>query len=105
MCFREPPHIFRQKRHIGCLQRDVRSRRTHGDADVGAGKRSRVVDAVSDERDLARGCELADHADLVLGQHVGMDFLGLQSEFLADPQGNRPAVARHHDDLADPAFP
>ena len=43
-----------------------------GDADVGAGQRGRVVDAVADHRHLEpAGLELGDLGVLVLGQHLG----------------------------------
>ena len=53
MRVRKPSHVFRQKRHIGCLERDVGARSTHGDPDIGAGQRGGVIDPVADEGNLA----------------------------------------------------
>ena len=51
---RQPSHVLRKQRDVGRLQRDVRACRSHGDADIRARQRSRIVHTVADERDLAR---------------------------------------------------
>lgn len=70
-----------------------------GDADVRAGERGGVVDAVADHNDLPPlGLQFADDAFLVLRQHVGDD--AVEVELPADGVGRRLVVAGEHNDLA-----
>lgn len=94
-------HVFRQQGDVGGLQCDVRPRRAHGDADVGASQCGGIVDAIADESDLAITREVADLEHLVLRQHLGMNLAGRKAKFRTDAQGHRPAVAGHHHDAVD----
>ena len=59
---------------IGHLARDVAAALAHGDADVGALQRRRVVHPVArDGNDLAQVLQGLDQAQLVLGVHAGKD--------------------------------
>ena len=82
----------RLERHIGAG--------ADGQADVGAGERRRVVDAVADHRHGQTSIlQLGDRAVLVLGQDLG--------EHLVDPElppdvvGHGARVARDHHDVVD----
>jgi hypothetical protein len=63
----QPLHVLGQQRHIGGLKRDLRPGRAHGDADIGAGQRGRVVHAVADEGDLALPARAATSRTLSCG--------------------------------------
>ena len=89
--------IAGHQRYAGALDRDVGAG-AHGDADIGRGKRRRIVDAVAGHGDPAAGAlQLGDDAALVLGQHLGVDLVD------AEPPrhgfGGRAAVAGRHDHL------
>ena len=59
---------------IGHLARDVAAALAHGDADVGALQRRRVVHPVAGDRDdLAQVLQRLDQAQLVLGRYAGED--------------------------------
>ena len=63
-----------REHHVGRLAGHIRADLSHGDADIGALERRRVVDAVAGHRDdLATGLERVDDAQLVLGIDASVD--------------------------------
>ena len=105
MCRRKLFHVFGKERDIRSLKSHLRSRCAHRDADVGPSKCRRVINPVSDESDLTVRREVANHADLFIGQHICMYVAGLKPELHADAQSNGPAIPCHHDDLPHAAGP
>src|SRR5690606_798547 len=72
------------------------SRRPHGNADVRSRQSSSVIHAITDKRNPASLRHALHEADLIFWQEISFDVFARQSKLLADPQGDRPSVARHH---------
>ena len=71
--------------HGGRLAGDVGARAAHGDADVGAAQRGRVVDPVAGHgHDLALGPQRVGDAQLCFGRAAGEDDLGSGAEQLVE---------------------
>ena len=82
--------------HIRRVERDVRAR-ADGDADVRAGERGSVVDAVADHGDLAALAQAADLRILAVGQHAGDHAVHARGG--ADGARRALVVTCKHDDL------
>ena len=91
--------IIRHQGYVGGLQGDVRSRRTHGDADRRGGHRRSIVDAIADHGDLGLRPEFLDGVDLVL-RHQVAPRLG-QPDLTGHRLGRLLVVARDHDHAAN----
>ena len=99
----EPGHVLGEEGHVGSLQRHLGACGAHCDADIGTRQRRRVIDPVPDKGHPAAFGHAADQADLVAGQQFGVDLLGVEAEFPADPERDGVAVAGHHRPFAHPA--
>jgi hypothetical protein len=86
--------IVGHQRHVGCLQRNVRPRRAHRDADRGACHRRRIVHAVAHHRDLVFAGELLDRGNLVFGHEVAPRFV--DPDFVGDRFGDFLVIAGDH---------
>ncbi len=70
---RQAREIVGEQRDVRRFQRDVGAGGSHCDADVGRGKRRRVVDAIADHGDRAvRRAQAADVLDLVSREKVAV---------------------------------
>ena len=77
MCGCQSFHILGQQCDVGRLKRDFRTSGSHGNADISTRQCCGIVYTITNEGNLSPLGYLADKADFVLRQHLGIDFVWL----------------------------